>query len=162
PTVVGAIVLVDYAANAGSNWCPANEVSTWTGVVVPSEVNNVSWLKVSAVRVADITDGSTNTLLLGEKFVARDPYQTAQQWGDTQAWAYGNSGVHPRGANQQPRQDSVETTATKGATAPNAQASGVNGRCGPWGIGAAGAGYYDYWGSAHPGGFNAAMADGSV
>ena len=60
--------------------------------------------------------------------------------------------------------DTPETTATKGQTAPNYNATGINGRCGPWGIGAVGSGggYYDYWGSAHPGGFNAALADGSV
>src|SRR5262249_20316592 len=40
PTVVGALILVDYAGNAGITWCPANEASTWTGVIVPSLVNN--------------------------------------------------------------------------------------------------------------------------
>src|SRR5262245_12403760 len=34
PTVIGAIVPSDYAANAGSNWCPADSVNTWTGVIV--------------------------------------------------------------------------------------------------------------------------------
>jgi prepilin-type N-terminal cleavage/methylation domain-containing protein/prepilin-type processing-associated H-X9-DG protein len=160
PTVIGAVILADYAANPGSNWCVANQVKTWTGVVVPSEVYNNGWIKVNPVRVADITDGTTSTLLLGEKFVTKDHYTTGQEWGDNNSWAYGNSWIATRCANQQPRQDTAETKATKGSPPPNApQAKGA---CGPWSTSAPGAGYYDYWGSAHPGGFNAALADGSV
>jgi prepilin-type N-terminal cleavage/methylation domain-containing protein/prepilin-type processing-associated H-X9-DG protein len=164
PTVVGSIILVDYAGNAGSTWCPANEVSTWTGVIVPSEVNNGGWRAVPAVKIASLTDGTTNTLLLAEKFVSTDHYATAAQWGDNNWWGHGNSWITTRHAAHQPRQDQLESTATKEVPVPNFRAPGVNGRCGPWGLGrvGSGGGYYDYWGSAHPGGFNAAMADGSV
>jgi prepilin-type N-terminal cleavage/methylation domain-containing protein/prepilin-type processing-associated H-X9-DG protein len=164
PTVVGAIILVDYAGNAGITWCPANEVNTWNGVIVPSEVNNMGLRPLAKVNIAAVTDGTTNTLVLGEKFVAIDHYTTARQWGDNETWAAGNRWVHTRHAIHQPRQDSRETTATKEVPPPNYQAPGINGRCGPWGLGAVGSGggYYDYWGSAHPSGFNAAMADGSV
>jgi prepilin-type N-terminal cleavage/methylation domain-containing protein/prepilin-type processing-associated H-X9-DG protein len=164
PTVVGAIILPDYAGNAGSTWCPANEVSTWTGVIVPNEVSNSGWKPVPPVRIAMITDGTSNTLLLGEKFVAVDHYTSAAQWGDNNSWTNGNSWITTRNAIHQPRVDSRETTATKETAPPNANAAGINGRCGPWGLGAVGSGggYYDYWGSGHPGGFNAVMADGSV
>jgi prepilin-type N-terminal cleavage/methylation domain-containing protein/prepilin-type processing-associated H-X9-DG protein len=164
PTVVGAVVLADYAGNSGSNWCPANEITTWRGVIIPSEVSppNMGRQRVPRVKVETIPDGTTNTLLIGEKFVCTNHYSTAQQWGDNEAWAWGNSWGHTRNANQQPRQDEVETAGTKGQTAPNFNAPGINGRCGPWGTGGSGAGYYDYWGSAHPGGFNMALADGSV
>src|SRR5262245_20656214 len=164
PTVVGAIILPDYAANAGTTWCPANEVNTWTGVIVPNEVNNGGWTPVPPVRMATITDGTSNTMLLGEKFVATDHYISAAQWGDNNSWTNGNSWITTRNAVHQPRQDTRETAATKETPVPNAQAPGINGRCGPWGLGGVGSGggYYDYWGSAHPGGFNAAMADGSV
>src|SRR5262249_39561582 len=152
-------ILVDYAANAGSNWCPANAVATWTGVIVPGMLQNLT--PVPPVRMANIVDGTSNTLLLGEKFVTTDHYATAAEWGDNEPWASGNSWVHTRCANQQPRQDTISSAATQGSTAPNAAGAGV---CGPWGTGApgGGAGYYDYWGSAHDGGFNAALADGSV
>jgi prepilin-type N-terminal cleavage/methylation domain-containing protein len=164
PTIVGAIVLMDYAGNAGVTWCPANETSTWTGVIIPSHVNNGGWRPVGTVTIPGISDGTTNTILVGEKFVSIDHYATALQWGDNEHWAAGNRWVHTRHAAHQPRQDSVETAATKEAPVPNFNAPGVNGRCGPWGLGrvGGGGGYYDYWGAAHPGGFNAAMSDGSV
>ncbi len=160
PTVIGALVLVDYAGNAGTNWCIANQARTWTGVIVPNEVFSGGWQPGATVKMVGITDGSSNSLLLGEKFVLINHYRTGLQWGDNQPWAYGNSWVHTRNANQQPRQDAQESTATKGAPPANSGAAG--GLCGPWGIGASGAGYYDYWGSAHPGAFQVALADGSV
>jgi prepilin-type N-terminal cleavage/methylation domain-containing protein/prepilin-type processing-associated H-X9-DG protein len=171
PVVVGAIVLEDYAGNAGTTWCPANEPSTWNGTIVPSYVNNTSypsningWVPVSTVRISDITDGTANTLLLGEKFVTRDHYFTGAEWGDNASWANGNTWISTRCAIHQPRQDAPESTATKEVAPPNARAAGINGRCGPWGLGpvGGGGGYYDYWGSPHAGGFNAALADGSV
>ncbi|HXG13352.1 MAG TPA: DUF1559 domain-containing protein [Gemmataceae bacterium] len=164
PVAFGGIVLVDYAANAGTTWCPANETTTWTGVIVPNEVNNGGWIPLTPVRMASITDGTTNTLLLGEKFVSIDHYRTALQWGDNETWALGNRWGVTRHAIHQPRQDTLETAATKEVPPPNYNAPGINGRCGPWGLGpvGSGGGYYDYWGSPHPGGFNAALVDGSV
>jgi prepilin-type N-terminal cleavage/methylation domain-containing protein/prepilin-type processing-associated H-X9-DG protein len=164
PTVVGAVILTDYAGNAGSTWCPANEVSTWTGVIVPNEVNNGGWIKVSPVTMTGIKDGTSSTLMLGEKFVTTDQYSTAAEWGDNNSWTNGNSWITTRNAIHQPRQDAPESASTKEVAPPNARAPGINGRCGPWGLGpvGSGGGYYDYWGSAHTGGFNAAMADGGV
>jgi len=164
PTVIGAIVLNDYSGNAGTTWCPANEVGTWNGTIVPSYVYNNGWVKVPSVKIVDITDGTTNTLLLGEKFVTTDQYATAAEWGDNVTWANGNTWCSTRNAIHQPRQDQPESTATKEVPPPNFNAPGINGRCGPWGLGpvGSGGGYYDYWGSAHPGGFNAVLADGSV
>jgi prepilin-type N-terminal cleavage/methylation domain-containing protein len=160
PTVIGALILADYVGNCGSNWCPADSVSTWTGVIVPSMLNNLT--PVPSVRLTSITDGTSNTLMLGEKFVATDQYATAAEWGDNEPWAGGNSWTVTRVANQQPRQDQPSSTATQGVTAPNAKANA--GKCGPWGLGTpiGGGGYYDYWGSAHEAGFNAVMADGAV
>jgi prepilin-type processing-associated H-X9-DG protein len=164
PTIVGAFSLTDYAGNAGVTWCPANEVSTWNGVIVPSYVSNNGWIKMPSVKITDISDGTTNTLLLGEKFVTTDQYSVGSEWGDNNSWANGNTWISTRCAIHQPRRDQPESQATKETPPPNFNAPGINGRCGPWGLGpvGSGGGYYDYWGSPHSSGFNAALCDGSV
>jgi prepilin-type N-terminal cleavage/methylation domain-containing protein/prepilin-type processing-associated H-X9-DG protein len=156
PVIVGGIVPADYAANAGSNWCPADSVKTWTGVIIPGFLNNGT--KIGTVKMAVITDGTSNTLMLGEKFVPSDHYTAVDTWGDNESWAGGNSWTHTRCANQIPRRDAPYASVAPGTAPPNAAAAG---NCGPWGWGTVG-GYFDYWGSAHPSGFNVAMADGSV
>jgi prepilin-type N-terminal cleavage/methylation domain-containing protein/prepilin-type processing-associated H-X9-DG protein len=163
-TVVGAIVLSDYAGNGGITWCPANETGTWNGTIVPGWVNNGGWIAVPPVTITGVTDGTSNTLLLGEKFVATNHYATAAQWGDNNNWCHGGSWITLRFAAHQPRQDGLASAATQENPVPNYNAPGINGRCGPWGLGSPGngGGYYDYWGSPHPGGFNVAMTDGSV
>jgi type II secretory pathway pseudopilin PulG len=163
PTIVGAISLNDYAGNAGTTWCPANEVNTWNGTIVPGWVNNGGWRPVPPVRIATITDGTSNTLLLGEKFVTTNHYRTAAQWGDNNWWCHGGSWITFRVAAHQPRQDTIASAATQETPVPGFNAPGINGRCGPWGLGspANGGGYYDYWGSPHPSGFNVALSDGS-
>jgi prepilin-type N-terminal cleavage/methylation domain-containing protein/prepilin-type processing-associated H-X9-DG protein len=165
PTVVGAVILQDYAGNAGVTWCPANETSTWTGTIIPSYVNNGGWKPVGTVSIPTIADGTSNTLLVGEKFVSTDHYSTGAEWGDNNsAVGTGNTWISTRCAVHQPKRDQPETAATKETPVPNFNAPGVNGRCGPWGLGpvGSGGGYYDYWGSPHSSGFNAAFSDGSV
>ena len=114
------------------------------------------------VRLTSITDGTSNTLMLGEKFVPTDLYSAATAWGDNNPWPTGADWTVYRCANQQPKQDIPSSAVTQGTPPPNAAAA--KGACGPWGLGAptGGGGYYDYWGSAHPAGFNAALSDGSV
>ncbi len=155
------IVLMDYAANGGTTWCPANVITTWNGPVVPSPwgaSNNNPTGTPNTVRITDITDGTTSTILLGEKFVLIEHYSTGSQWGDNEAWGQGNRWIHTRHAIHQPRQDTRGSALTQEVPPPNAAGN----PCGPWHGSNPLGGYYDYWGSAHPGGFNAAMCDGSV
>src|SRR5947209_12572080 len=143
PTLIQPnLILTDYAANAGSNWCPADSPSVWTGVIIPSMLNNLTPLP--PVRMTDIKDGSSNTLMFGEKFVTTDQYATAAEWGDNEPWAGGNSWTVTRAANQQPRQDAPYSTGPGGTVGtPPANAGANAGKCGPWGLGTTG-GYFDY------------------
>jgi prepilin-type N-terminal cleavage/methylation domain-containing protein len=168
-TVIGGIILNDYAGNNGVTWCPANDPSTWTGTIVPSYVDATSngrySSKVATVSITAIADGTSNTLLFGEKFVTVDQYSTGAEWGDNNsAVGTGNTWISGRVAVHQPRQDQISSASTQEVPVPNARAPGINGRCGPWGLGSpsGGGGYYDYWGSPHASGFNAALSDGSV
>jgi type II secretory pathway pseudopilin PulG len=166
PTRVGAMILTDYASNGGTTWCPANDPTTWNGAIVPSYVfANGGFVPVGTVTLLGITDGTSNTLLLGEKFVSINQYAVGAEWGDNaSSVGTGNTWITSRVAIHEPRQDQIATTMTQETPPPNFNAPGINGRCGPWGLGspANGGGYYDYWGSAHISGFNVALADGSV
>jgi prepilin-type processing-associated H-X9-DG protein len=95
----------------------------------------------SQTRLAEITDGASHTYLLGEKFVDPESYTTGVDLGDDQSMYTGcqddivrwvGTGTDP---NYTPRRDELGLTG------------------------------FDSWyifGSAHSGGFNAAMCDGSV
>ena len=43
----------------------------------------------STVKMADITDGASNTFLCGEKYIDPDWYFTGQDCGDDQCWTQG-------------------------------------------------------------------------
>src|SRR5262249_26661527 len=125
PTIIGAVVLTDYAGNAGVTWCPANEANTWNGTIVPAYVNtppgytSTTWVKVGNVTIPAISDGTSNTLLLGEKFVSTDQYATGAEWGDNNTWAIGNTWISTRCAAHQPKRDQPESTLTKETPVPN-------------------------------------------
>jgi prepilin-type N-terminal cleavage/methylation domain-containing protein/prepilin-type processing-associated H-X9-DG protein len=161
PTVAGNTWAADYAGNMGSNWCPANSLLVWTGTIVPGFLNDLSKGaagRVGPINITMVTDGTSNTLLLGEKYVPSDHYALQDTWGDNESWAGGNSWTVTRCANQQPMQDAPYAS-FHGNVPANAAAN--PGSCGPYGLGTTG-GYFDFWGSAHPGAFNVAMTDGSV
>jgi prepilin-type processing-associated H-X9-DG protein len=109
-------------------------------------------IKGQGVNFAGITDGLSNTMLIGEKAVNKLTYQSGQDktWGDDQGYAEGLAWDNIRygtltdacGAPNNPVQDQQSPPACGGPTSP----AWPN-----W-----------HWGSAHPGGFNVALADGSV
>ena len=51
-------------------------------------LNGICFL-VSAIKMAHITDGASNTLLTGEKYLNPDHYFDGQSWGDDQGWDIG-------------------------------------------------------------------------
>jgi type II secretory pathway pseudopilin PulG len=121
PTVVGRS---DYAANGGdvyteSAWSPANAgpaagPTALTDVENPPGVETASARTTfanvaknatgvhycgSLVRMADITDGTSNTYLLGEKYMNPDYYATGQSANDNEDAMMGENGDISRWAD---------------------------------------------------------------
>ena len=144
-----------------------NSEASFFGIIVPAEPHqsNVSsptrtLLGDTPVRMANITDGTSNTLLLGEKWLRPDQYLIGS-WMDDQNFASGHDQDSMRIADRPPVKD-TNNNPTTGARV----AAGDNNPC------------CDYWrdpltrtpsprlgsyfGGAHPGGMNGLLADGSV
>src|SRR6185503_14639641 len=110
-------------------------INVWTGVIIPGMLNDGTKL-VPNVKVKSIVDGTSNTVMRGEKCVPVDHYQSGATWGDNEPWAGGNSWTHTRHASQQPRQDTKYASVAPGTQPPSAASSA--GKCGPWGWGTTG------------------------
>jgi prepilin-type processing-associated H-X9-DG protein len=118
----------DYAGNAGDNFSP-EAAATNTGV----------FYHKSTIHVADITDGLSNTYLVGEKYLCPDWYETGEDGGDDDSLFVG--------ANCDNLRSTYPGTSTV-VCAPKQDQTG---------------GYNTYqFGSAHSGTFNMSMCDGSV
>ncbi len=129
----------DYAANAGS----ATDGHT-TGPSTLGGESSYSWsasssfdgvmFERSQTTMADIRDGTSNTILLGEKYINPDNYVTGLDPGDNENMyvGYDNDNYRWTFTSYPPMQD---------------QPSYACSYC---------------YGSAHAGGFNAALCDGSV
>jgi prepilin-type N-terminal cleavage/methylation domain-containing protein/prepilin-type processing-associated H-X9-DG protein len=155
--------LMDYAGNAGAGgnsgsgppappgtpaWLPPLATGGRDGiygVIVCTACDN----KPSPVTIPNITDGTTNTILYGEKSLCVD-YYGGGDGNDNQGWWRGIDSdivggvytpVSPSvGIPYQPQQDARWYPANTYNYS----------------------GYYSMWGSAHPAGFNVVMCDGSV
>ena len=144
---------VDYAVNAGdgapnpaqlfawplyfggpSDVAQADELTrTNRWPATPSDWTGISWL-LRGVRMAELTDGSSSTILFGEKYMSQDAYQTGTDWGDNESLYSGfnndnHRSTHPHWPLMQDKRETMS-------------------------IGS--------FGSAHPGGANFVLADGSV
>ncbi len=112
---------------------------------LPSGDNpNYAWPDVSAatglsyvrseIRLAHVTDGATNTYLVGEKYLNPDHYFDGVDWGDNESMYGGDD------------QDILRWSAKGYPPAQDSPGAGLGGN----------------WGSSHPGSFNISMCDGSV
>jgi prepilin-type N-terminal cleavage/methylation domain-containing protein/prepilin-type processing-associated H-X9-DG protein len=152
PTVVGRS---DYAANGGSVYVDPTTGKAWDyggpGSVTAVESSpgvmtataQASFAKIaraatgiafcgSLITQADVTDGTSNTYLLGEKYCNPDNYETGIDQGDNEAAMNGDNEDVTRFTALAPVQDQ-----------PGNDSRGT-------------------FGSAHPSGFNMAFCDGSV
>ena len=104
---------------------------------VGSVANGVSYCG-STVTVAEITDGLSNTYLIGEKYLDPDNYTTGSGSGDNETLYMGDNGDIVRWT----------TADSSGVFQPRMDTPGYN--------------IYQPFGSAHPGGCNMVFCDGSV
>jgi prepilin-type N-terminal cleavage/methylation domain-containing protein/prepilin-type processing-associated H-X9-DG protein len=122
----------DYAGNAGDG-PRSSDLGMPTGPTVTSEGKESGiFNQRSTTKMADITDGASNTYLVGEKYVASEYYLTGVDNGDDQSAYEGYSFDTCRYTKQAPVQD-----------IPNFI-------------------QYYLFGSAHSAGVNMALCDGSV
>ena len=141
----------DYAANGGSSIIFWNTPTTWANAADP---NSSLWLtqsqlqlfngicaQRSQVKMAEITDGASNTYLAGEKYLDPDYYFTGVDWGDDQS-AYAGD------CDDQCRWTGQDTATTIVTNPPLPDTPGVSN----WSL----------FGSAHANGFQMAFCDGSV
>ena len=131
----------DYAANGGSREL------LWAGGPTPIQLfRDTGWVNMSAangiafqrseVTFAQVSDGTSNTYLIGEKYVPADHYSTGIDPGDDQNCLSGDDIDLHRWTFRLPLQDHVDNG--------DGEANSL------------------VFGSAHPGGFNMAFVDGSV
>ncbi|MCX7424671.1 MAG: DUF1559 domain-containing protein [Planctomycetia bacterium] len=136
----------DYAINCGSyqgfeTAGPGSEAEvdngtyTWT----VANLNGISY-QISEVRVADIKDGTTNTILIGEKYLEPDQYTTGATGGDNECM-YGGPNVDNYRATQYAPGSSIDLR-------PLQDRAGL---VMPWSFG-----------SAHASGAHFSFCDGSV
>ena len=136
----------DYAANGGDVWL--NFLGIYTFPEIPLRL---IWLKVfadmtkdntgvmfagSEIRPADVTDGTSNTYLLGEKYKNPDYYEDGWEVGDEEAALIG---------------DDSDITRWGGPGGPYVPCPDTMGSTNEL-----------IFGSAHSNGFNMAFCDGSV
>ena len=119
----------DYAVNAGDTPDPCSRggsTASWTGISYER----------SQIRFAHITDGTSRTYMIGEKYLKEDNYLTGADKGDNESMYVGSD------------EDTARTTCNDGYHAPRQDQIGPDSSF--------------VFGSAHVAGFFMALCDGSV
>jgi prepilin-type N-terminal cleavage/methylation domain-containing protein/prepilin-type processing-associated H-X9-DG protein len=139
-----------------------NTASSFFGIMVPSEPSGIgrSWGRDNPVRIADVTDGTSNTILFGEKWLRPDQY-TSGAWNDDHNLVSSHDQDHLR-LGDRPLIRDTNNNPFSGAPVTASQSNpccdyfkDANTRTPSPRVGS-------YFGSAHVSGMNVCMADGSV
>jgi prepilin-type N-terminal cleavage/methylation domain-containing protein/prepilin-type processing-associated H-X9-DG protein len=133
---------LDYAANVGDT-----QYNQWNGGPPGGKsVPGVDWTGLlydfSKVRQSEVTDGTSNTFMVGEKYLDANAYTSGADLADNENLYVGfdNDNCRSTHANYFPPRRDSRTPPAPWTTSSN---------------------LYMY-GSAHPGGFNVVLCDGSV
>jgi prepilin-type N-terminal cleavage/methylation domain-containing protein/prepilin-type processing-associated H-X9-DG protein len=108
----------DYAINAGDGSPDLTNINSWplnywgpeNVLQVSNAIRNGSWPKppqdwsgiswfAQSVRLGEISDGTSNTFLMGEKYVRRDAYYDSGDWGDNEPLFGGFNNDNHRGTH---------------------------------------------------------------
>ena len=104
----------DYAANVGDTWPYAGGLSG--GNIMPphpqgphdndivNQFNGISFVQ-SMVPIASILDGTSNTYMVGEKYLNPDHYETGASGDDNEHWSSGYNNDHYRSGLYPPVRD---------------------------------------------------------
>ncbi len=116
----------------------------WTDTPDTDTINGVSFQR-SRIGFKHITDGSSNTYAIGEKYMRPDDYEATFSYGDDLGWTSGVSDDMHRSASFPPLQDTLGVPGPYTGSNHSAQQF-----------------IYYRFGSAHPGGVHMAFCDGHV
>ena len=140
PVLLGA--KTDYAANAGDQLADERD----GGSPTPAAIGNFTYTGIcfvrSKIRLAEVTDGTSNTLMVGEKHLAVTMYRTGDDLADNENLYAGFDNDHFRTTN-----NTKTGNADDIRFPPRVDSRTPDLRC---------------FGSAHASGFNAVLCDGSV
>jgi prepilin-type processing-associated H-X9-DG protein len=102
----------DYAVCAGDSIIHTPPAPPSTN---PVDLNSYAWPPFHSatgisyvrtqIRMAAVTDGTSNTAMIGEKYLARQHYRSGESWGDDQSPFVGDDGDNRRWADVSPRRD---------------------------------------------------------
>lgn len=155
PIPYGTFYRVDYAGNAGTRGPGSvreKASSGLDGVIIQTDRGTV--------RIEQIRDGSSNTIMVGEKALHRDSF--GSEGGDNERWSNAGwdedvvrfgAGLLADGTRYgiPPISDEKATHQESGAWTTVTDLGGIS-----WGA------WHPFFGSSHPGGTNFVLADGSV
>lgn len=165
PTLIGGTARCDYNGNAGADF--SNGTPSLTSTATGGTTGAVQRTSAGLVRIADITDGTANTLLIAEKWLHPSRYTNGADGGDNEVWCnagwdecivrmgagtytYQYNGGQPAGPSAANR--TIDRTPRPDIEAPNVvNASGANVTI-----------WNQSFGGPHPGGLVAVLCDGSV